>query len=127
MRRVGIKPFSANGCWLGRRISTKPYKDYKEIMQELLPDDVSIPDGKLFIKFRWGLSSAAYDIDNACKPFLDCLQVKYDFNDNKVFKIFMEKVKVKKGEEFIEFDIRSIDDIVVTITDNRKEEILYNE
>ena len=69
----------------------------------LCPMDV--PEGDLELHLKWGFSSAGSDWDNPIKPFQDCLQKKYSFNDNRVIRAVTEKVKVKKGEEFIQFEI----------------------
>jgi len=42
------------------------------------------------------------------KLFIDILQKKYLFNDNRIYKATIYKEIVKKGKEFIEFDINQI-------------------
>jgi len=49
-----------------------------------------------------------FDWDNGIKPFVDILQKKYGFNDNKIFKGVVEKKIVGKGEEFISFDLKKL-------------------
>lgn len=105
--RLDIKPLSVNDAWQGKRFKTKKYKAYeRDIM--LLLGEMDIPDGRLEIHLKWGFSSAASDWDNPIKPFQDCLQKKYGFNDNRIDRGITEKVKVKKGDEFIEFEIRKL-------------------
>ena len=101
---LNIKPLSVNEAWQGRRIKTKKYRDFERtVLLMLCPMDV--PEGDLELHLKWGFSSAGSDWDNPIKPFQDCLQKKYSFNDNRVIRAVTEKVKVKKGEEFIQFEI----------------------
>jgi Holliday junction resolvase RusA-like endonuclease len=103
--RIDIKPLSVNEAWRGRRFKTPEYKIYeKQVLLLLRP--MKIPEGKLEVYLKWGFSSNGSDWDNPIKPFLDCLQKKYDFNDNRIVRAITEKCKVKKGEEFIEFEIK---------------------
>lgn len=85
---------------------TDNYKGYtNHVMYLLRPLKLEIPEGKLEIRFTWGVATAASDTDNPCKPFLDILSKYYDFNDNKVYRIIQEKKVVGKGNEFIDFEI----------------------
>ena len=70
---------------------------------------IKIPQGKLILIVIWGASSKASDTDNILKPFIDILQKKYNFNDKMIYKIEVEKMEVKKGEEFISFDLQSFE------------------
>lgn len=109
MYKLEIKSLSVNEAWQGRRVKTKKYRDFeKTILLMLRP--MEMPEGNLELFLRWGFSSSGSDWDNPIKPFQDCLQKKYNFNDNKVYRAIIEKVKVKKGEEFIEFDIKQLED-----------------
>lgn len=99
-----IKPLSVNGCWQGRRFKTPKYKKYEKDVMAMLPDIV-IPATDLKLTIEWGFSSAASDIDNPLKPFIDILQKKYGFNDSKVHELHVKKKKCKKGAEYILFSI----------------------
>ena len=102
--RIDIKPLSVNQAWQGRRFKTKAYKQYeKDVLTLLRP--MTIPEGELDIIFKWGFSNSASDVDNPVKCFMDCLQKKYGFNDSRVRRIVAVKDKVKKGDEYIEFEI----------------------
>lgn len=105
--RINIKPLSVNDAWKGRRFKTDEYKNYERSILLLLKP-MEIPEGKLELYLKWGFSSAGSDWDNPIKPFQDCLQKKYNFNDNRVVRAITEKVKVKKGQEFIEFEIKKL-------------------
>jgi Holliday junction resolvase RusA-like endonuclease len=105
---LNIKPLSVNDAWQGRRVKSKKYRQYESDILKLLRP-MAVPDGPLELYLKWGFSSAGSDWDNPIKPFQDCLQKKYDFNDNRVARAVTEKVKVKKGEEFIEFSIKKLE------------------
>jgi len=103
-----IKPFSVNEAWRGaRRFRTEKYKQYEKQLLLLLPT-LDIPAGDLALRLKVGFSSRASDIDNAIKPFLDICQKKYNINDKRFFYVSALKEIVKKGEEYILFDIGTI-------------------
>ena len=107
MKKIQIKPISVNRAWKGRRFKTQEYKNFEDIMMWLLPK-LKIPQGKLEIDLKFGMSSKTSDLDNPVKQTLDCLQWKYGFNDKMIFKMLVEKEIVKKGEEYIGFEIRAL-------------------
>lgn len=102
--RLDIKPLSVNAAWRGRRSKTVAYLRYQEDIKQLLRP-LNVPDGLLEIHLKWGFSSASSDWDNPVKPFQDILQKKYGFNDNRIKRAVIEVEKVKKGREFIEFEL----------------------
>jgi Holliday junction resolvase RusA-like endonuclease len=105
--RINIKPLSVNQVWQGKRFKTKAYKDYeKEVLLTLKPMNVN--GGKLRLHLRFGLSSKNADIDNPVKPFVDCLQKRYGFNDRQIYSLIVDKIDVPKGQEFIEFEITEL-------------------
>ena len=106
--RLNIKPLSVNQCWQGRRFKTPKYKKYQNDLLSILPD-TKVPDGFLRINITFGFSSASSDFDNPVKPFVDCLQKKYGFNDKYIKECFIRVEKVSKGNEFIHFQIKGID------------------
>ena len=104
---IDIKPMSVNDVWQGRRFKTPEYKKYeRDIMLLLKP--LTIPEGDLLLNVEFGFSSKASDIDNPVKPFLDCLQKKYGFNDKRIKKMIVSKEHVSKGNEYIYFNIEGI-------------------
>lgn len=103
--RIDIKPLSSNETWRGRRFKTPKYKQYEKSVMTLLPK-IDVPQGLLELHLTFGMSSKGSDWDNPIKPFQDILQKKYDFNDNRVYKAVILKEIVKKGEEFIDFEIK---------------------
>jgi len=62
---------------------------------------------ELWLEF--GFSSSLSDFDNPVKPFVDCLQNKYGFNDRQIKRAHIEVIDVKKGEEYIKFDLKELE------------------
>jgi Holliday junction resolvase RusA-like endonuclease len=105
--RVDIKPLSVNQCWQGKRFKTKDYLAYEnEMFFKLKP--MTMPDSPYYLKIEVGMSSSLADIDNFLKPFIDILQKKYGFNDKLIYKLSVKKIKVAKGDEYIDFDVTNI-------------------
>ena len=102
-----IKALTVNQAWKGRRYKTDKYKAYEKELFLLLPklDAKIAKDSTIYLNILVGFSNPKSDIDNIAKPFIDILQKKYDFNDCQILKLTMEKVIVKKGDDFIDFDI----------------------
>lgn len=108
MPKINIKPMSVNDAWQGKRFKTKRYKQYEQECLLILPRKIEIPEGKLKVRLLFGFSSKLADTDNPVKCFIDILQKKYGFNDNKIYEYNISKVDVKKGEEFIQFKIEPL-------------------
>lgn len=102
--RLDIKPLSVNEAWQGRRKKTFKYLAYQRDVALLLRP-FTVPKGDLRIEIVFGFSSKGSDWDNPIKPFQDILQKKYGFNDSRIVEASVKKVKVKKGQEFIEWGI----------------------
>lgn len=105
MIKIDIKALSVNRAWKGRRFKTDDYKFYEIGVTYLLPR-MNIPKGKLEIFIEFGFSSKAADVDNPVKPFVDILQKKYKFNDKMIYSLHLKKADVKKGKEYICFEIK---------------------
>lgn len=104
--KVEIKPLTVNQAWKGRRFRTDKYKKYtKDVMIQL--KDMAVPPGDLELYIQAGLSNRNADIDNIAKPFIDILQKRYGFNDNRIFHLVLMKRIVPKGQEFISFELMS--------------------
>jgi Holliday junction resolvase RusA-like endonuclease len=107
MNTINIKALSVNQCYRGRRFRTDKYKAYeRELMYKLKP--IKMPVGKLKVSIVFGFSSKLSDIDNGVKNFVDILQKRYKFNDRNIYEMTLKKVDVKKGEEFIEYEIQAL-------------------
>ena len=100
---IPISPLSVNKAWQGQRYKTKDYKIYEEVILWQLPNNYVVPEGDLVIYLEFGMSNKLSDWDNPIKPFVDILQKKYDFNDNRIVEANVKKVKVLKGKEYIKF------------------------
>ena len=106
---INIKPLSVNECWQGRRFKTDKYNAYeRSVMAMLRP--MAIPEPPLSIAYHFGMSNVMSDLDNPVKPFQDILQKRYGFNDRDIFRMVVTKSKVKKGSEFISFEITHLSD-----------------
>lgn len=104
MNRVNIKPLSVNDAWKGRRFKTNEYKKYERDLLFLLPK-IKIPEPPYEIRLKFGFSSSLSDWDNPVKPLQDVLSKKYGFNDKMIMRATVEREKVSKGNEFVEFEI----------------------
>lgn len=105
MTRIDIKALSVNQAWQGKRFKTKKYKKYTEDVLTILPCFTAIPLGYLNAYYEFGVSNMGSDVDNMVKCFQDQLQTKYGFKDSRIMEFTARKVKVKKGEEYIKFEI----------------------
>lgn len=101
---IKIKALSVNEAWKGRRFKTDAYTAYEQALMLMLPR-ITIPDGELALFVTVAHSSKASDIDNCIKPFVDVLQKKYGFNDNRIYLLVVQKLICKKGAEHIAFKI----------------------
>lgn len=105
--RVEIKPLSVNQAFQGKRFKTKLYLAYeKEMWFKLKP--MTLPEAPYYLKIDVGMSSSLADIDNFLKPFIDILQKKYGFNDKLIHKLKVMKHLTAKGNEFIDFEFKSL-------------------
>lgn len=102
--KIHIKALSINEAYFGRRKRSHLYNNYIKKMLVLLPEIDMIPEKDIKLNIEFGFSSAASDIDNGLKCFIDCLQKKYDFNDKNITELFVRKTKVTKGFEYIIFN-----------------------
>lgn len=109
MNKLKIKPMSVNEAWRGGpRFKTDKYKAYEEEVLYSIKKEKITP-GKLFLRLTVGISSKNADLDNVVKPFLDILQKKLGFNDKQIYGMDLWKEDVKKGEEFIEYELSPLD------------------
>jgi Holliday junction resolvase RusA-like endonuclease len=72
----------------------------------LLPPISNLSEGQLELNLTFGFSSRASDLSNPLKMTEDILTKKYGFNDNRIYRIVMEKKIVSKGEEYLQFLIK---------------------
>ena len=95
-----------NESYRGRHFPTIALKAYQELLGYLLPKDIGVFGGKLSVHYIFGVSSKSADGDNLIKAFQDVLATVYRFNDKQIYEWRIEKVDVKKGKEYIAFDIK---------------------
>lgn len=107
MVEIKLKPLSVNCAFKGKKFKTKEYDTYIRSMLFLLPK-IEIGPAPYELSVVFGYSSRASDIDNGLKTFLDCLVKKYSFDDRDIYRLNVKKEIVKKGEEFTNFEIKSI-------------------
>lgn len=107
MHRIDIKPLSVNEAWQGKKFKTPKYKQFRDSVFWLLPN-IKIPEPPYCVYYEFGISSKLSDWDNGVKTFQDCLQDRYEFNDNLIYEAHVKKVVVPKGEEYIKFRIDTI-------------------
>jgi len=108
MHKIDIKPASVNDVWQGRRYRNDYYKAYQTAVNLLLPKLIINPLNRLKITLEFGFSNKLSDIDNPIKPILDIMQKKWGFNDNMVYELNVSKKIVKKGEEYIKYEITEL-------------------
>ena len=109
--KINIKPLRVNKCWQGKRFKTPEYKNYeRELLFTLKPFSVPLPPFKVYYEF--GFSSASSDLDNPVKPFQDILSKKYGFNDKLIEEMTVKRKKVKKGAEYVKFEIEHYEESI---------------
>ena len=106
MPTIKIKPLSVNKAWRGRRFKTPEYNKYQRELLALLPD-IELPPSPYTLRLRFGFSSKSSDIDNPVKLKIDILQKRYGFNDKLIYRLIVDREHVKKGNEYIHFEIES--------------------
>ena len=116
MVRLDIKPLSLNCAYRGRRFATPVLAKYKNDLFRLLPK-MDVPDGKLSVRYEFGVSSKASDGDNLVKCLQDAIAEGYGFNDNRIYEWYARKVDVPRGKEYVAFEIGSYPHIQLTNTD----------
>jgi len=108
MITLKIKPLSLNHAYCGRRFKTPELEYFKQQVYLFTPKNLKIPEGKLAVKYVFGVSSKNADGDNLIKAFQDAISEKYGFNDKIIYKWEVEKIDVEKGSEFISFSIEEL-------------------
>ena len=107
MIEIKTKPLSVNRAWQGKRFKTVEYKNYEVGVMWMLPV-IKIPEPPFRVNYEFGFSSKNSDIDNPVKLITDILQKKYGFNDKDIYELNIKKKIVKKGSEYIKFEILTL-------------------
>ena len=108
MIEVKTKPLSVNRAWQGKRFKTVEYKNYEVGVNWMLPN-IELPEPPFKVNYEFGFSNKASDLDNPVKPITDILQKKYGFNDRDIYELNVKKKIVKKGSEYIKFEILNLE------------------
>lgn len=103
--KINIKPLSVNALWKGKRFKTNLYSVYEQELFYKLPKLEFDKEAFYKLSVTFGLSSRNSDLSNCVKAFEDVLQKKYGINDNRIYEIHLKKDIVKKGEEYIDFEL----------------------
>lgn len=103
MIHINIKPLSINEAYRGYRIRTPKYNNYISNVMMMLPTGFIMPKTDIKLCLEFGFSSNGSDIDNCCKPFIDCLVKKYGIDDRYIIELTVIKKIVKKGNEYVKF------------------------
>lgn len=102
---VMTKPLSVNRAYTGRKRRSVWLKGFNTRVLRELPKG-SIPNkGNLTLTITCGVSNRRSDLDNLLKPFIDCLQLAYGFDDSQIYYITARKKIVRKGDEYINWRI----------------------
>ena|SRR3990167_1220562 len=102
-----VKPISINECWQGRRFKTKKYDAFIVEMLAEMPRETTI-DGLINVEIILCLKSILRsDVDNFCKPIIDCIVKKKWITDDRYIQN-LKIHKVKQNKESISIFIESI-------------------
>jgi hypothetical protein len=105
MIKVNVKPLSVNQAYTGQRFATPALRSFRhELTLKLKP--MKLPEPPYEISFVFGQSNAGADWDGAIKSAQDIIAKKYRFNDRLIRKGSAEIDLVKKGQEYIAFEIK---------------------
>jgi len=102
--KINIKPLSVNQAYTWRRFKTENYRQYEKALIMLLPKIEIKQNTKLKLEMVVWINWRQ-DIDWVLKCFIDILQRFHWFNDNMIYEIHIQKEKVKKWQEYIDFDL----------------------
>ena len=104
-----LKPLSANKMFYRNKNKTVEYRRYQEEMRDYMMGMVwDFGKDPVAFEVTAGFSNRAADLDNIIKPILDTFQNIFDdFNDNRVYKIKLDKDIVKKGNEYVNIKVYS--------------------
>ena len=92
----------------GHQWKSSEYEKFRKKVKRILKvKPIKIDEGALKLTAIFGVSYK-FDLDNALKPFIDILEEVYKFNDNQIADIHVRKRTVKRGGEFIEFELKNI-------------------
>lgn len=118
--KIDIKPLSVNRAYQGRRFSTQDHKAFvAKVWYHLKRLKPTKPlKGEKAAHYQWGFSSKSSDTDNPTKVFQDILADFWGMKDDKdIGFIILERKMVRKGKEFIGFDVFSRRKLIAYLED----------
>ena len=94
-----------------RRFKSNKYRAYQHHIQNELRDvEWPFESDQLIVSVDAGVSNRGADVDNVIKPILDTYQSVFDaFNDNKVYRIVLNKLIVPKTKEYITVELTKLE------------------
>ena len=108
MFEIPIQPLSQNLAWGGgRRYKSKPYREYEKAINAYL-EQLHLPSIKqkqpFYLYFEFGIPYIQ-DCTNGVKILEDLISNHMKVNDRDVMAVYVRKVKCKKLDCFIRFNI----------------------
>ena len=107
MFEIPIKPISINDAYKGRRYSTDEHKKFKDLASILLRKlnlPKLRPKQEFYVIYRFHIGRSA-DYDNCIKVVQDQICNALGVDDRWIGSCYVKKIKAKKGDEKIEFNI----------------------
>ena len=105
--RLNLKPVSTNEMYGGKKFKSKKARQFESDAAILLARNARqriLPNGDLTIHFRFG-TTRQKDLSNNVKLLEDIIARHYGIDDRRFCGQTAVRVPVKKGEEFIIFQI----------------------
>ena len=108
MFEIPIQPLSQNLAWgSGRRYKSKPYREYevqiKKYLKKLHLPKIK-PKEPFYLYFEFGIPYMQ-DLTNGTKLIEDLIADYLGINDRDVMAVYLRKIKCKKSDCFIRFNI----------------------
>lgn len=105
--RLPLKALSTNALYIGRKVKSKAAREFETAIAHLLAVLKPTPppaEGDLTLHFRFG-TTRKQDTSNCVKLAEDCIARHFGINDRRFVGHTAVRVPVKKGGEFILFEI----------------------
>ena len=106
MYKLDIPPLSVNAAYKGRKFKTPDHTKFKTLIKPLLKRlklEPMTEKQEFFVIYKFYIS-ATMDIDNPIKMFQDALCDILKTDDRYISGLYVRKIKVKRGNQKIEFD-----------------------
>lgn len=106
MYELGLKPLSTNKAYRGKKFRTpehKLFKDQAHLLLKQLNLEPLEPKQEFFVIYKFYISANS-DWDNCVKTVQDAICDALNTDDRYISGAYVRKIKVKRGNERIEFD-----------------------